>query len=63
MRFASCHLAEDMSLRAQDTRQIPINFERREGCPKEEGIISKQQHSIPSLLILLGSLLMLPLQV
>lgn len=44
MRFASCHLAEDVSLTAQDTRQILINYERREGCPKAEGMLSKLQH-------------------
>lgn len=44
MRFASCYLAQDMSLKAQDTRQILINYERREGCPKAEEMISKLQH-------------------
>ena len=44
MRFTSCYLAEDTSLRAQDTRQILVIYEGREERPKAEGTISKQHH-------------------
>lgn len=40
MRFASCHLAEDVSLRGEDARQVLVSYELREGRPKAEGMAS-----------------------